>query len=315
MRILRSLALLAVLAGSAFAQNGTFKIVRASDVVVTPTLPTKCPPGRIFIKTGASSGLYVCVTRDTPVASGTGGSIAGITVDADGTVKASVALAFAAPTTPTYNAGGTTTCDLSLSNYCIPTAIATSATTLALTKPHGGVFAAITFTQPSSSPVANAITYPGTMANCPQPSPTASKTTTIFFLWTGAAYRCLGSDDTLDASPTAGQAAFTAQSDGATITWAIGSVLIANASVTLGGNRTLNVTGMLNGGSYVFKPTQDGTGTRTLTPGTGCTWLVLGGTGGGTFPLSTAANAKDVIAWTYDGTNCLATVGKAYAAP
>jgi len=60
---------------------------------------------------------------------------------------------------------------------------------------------------------------------------------------------------------------------------------------------------------------QDATGTRTLTPGTGCTWLVLGGTGSGIFPLSTAANALDAISFTYDGTDCKATVGKAYAAP
>ncbi len=108
---------------------------------------------------------------------------------------------------------------------------------------------------------------------------------------------------------------FDAQTDGATITWAIASVKDAFASVTLGGNRTLAITNPVIGGNYVFKITQDGTGTRTLAPGSGCTWKVLGGTGGGTFALSTAAGSIDVLAFTYDGTNCLATVGKAYAAP
>lgn len=108
---------------------------------------------------------------------------------------------------------------------------------------------------------------------------------------------------------------FDAQTDGATITWAIASVLNAQATVTLGGNRTLNITNPVIGGNYVFRIAQDGTGTRTLTPGTGCTWKVVGGTGGGTFPLSTAANAVDVLAFIYDGTSCLATVGKAYASP
>ena len=104
---------------------------------------------------------------------------------------------------------------------------------------------------------------------------------------------------------------FDAQTDGATITWAIGSVLNAQASVTLGGNRTLNITNPVIGGNYVFKITQDGTGTRTLTLGTGCTWKVIGG-GSGAITLSTAAGSLDILAFTYDGTNCLANLGKNY---
>lgn len=107
----------------------------------------------------------------------------------------------------------------------------------------------------------------------------------------------------------------TTLTDAATITWAIGSLHDAVATVTLGGNRTLNITNPVITGNYVLKVIQDGTGTRTLTPGTGCTWLVLGGTGGGTFAISTAASAKDILAFYYDGTSCFVTVGKAYAAP
>ena len=72
---------------------------------------------------------------------------------------------------------------------------------------------------------------------------------------------------------------------------------------------------MVAGGGYILQVTQDGTGSRTLTPGTGCTWLEAGGTGAGTFALSTAANAVDILAWKYDGTNCYVTVSQAFAAP
>lgn len=102
-----------------------------------------------------------------------------------------------------------------------------------------------------------------------------------------------------------------AQTDAATITWAIASVLNAQATVTLGGNRTLNISNPVIGGNYVFRITQDGTGTRTLTKGTGCTWKELGSSAA-TFGLSTAVGAIDVLTFTYDGTNCLASVGKAY---
>jgi len=100
-----------------------------------------------------------------------------------------------------------------------------------------------------------------------------------------------------------------AQTDGATITWAIGSVLNAQASVTLGGNRTLAITNPVIGGNYWIKLTQDGTGSRTLTLGSGCTWKVVNG-GAGAITLTTTASAIDVLAFTYDGTNCLATLGK-----
>ena len=104
---------------------------------------------------------------------------------------------------------------------------------------------------------------------------------------------------------------YDAQTDGATIAWAIGSVLNATATVTLGGNRTLNITGPVVNGNYMFITKQDGTGSRTLTLGTGCTWKVING-GAGAITLSTAANAYDVLTFSYDGTNCWASLGKNY---
>ncbi len=107
---------------------------------------------------------------------------------------------------------------------------------------------------------------------------------------------------------------FSTLTDGATITWAMDSGQFLNAVVTLGGNRTINITNPVNGGSYVLKVIQDGAGSRTLTAGTGCTWLMAAGDAGGTFPLGTAIGAVTVIAFTYDGTNCLTTVGASYSA-
>jgi hypothetical protein len=108
--------------------------------------------------------------------------------------------------------------------------------------------------------------------------------------------------------------AFATLTDGATVTWAIGSIGIANANLTFtvhSGSRTLNITNPVNGGSYVVWLKQDGTGGEGLTLGTGCTWKVANG-GAGAVTLSSGANAIDVLAFTYDGTNCYATLGKNY---
>lgn len=108
--------------------------------------------------------------------------------------------------------------------------------------------------------------------------------------------------------------AFSTQTDGATVTWAVASAYQANAVLTFtvhSGSRTLNLTGLVNGGNYVLKLIQDGTGGEGLTLGTGCTWKVISG-GAGTVTLTNAANAVDILAFTYDGTNCLANIGKNY---
>jgi hypothetical protein len=107
---------------------------------------------------------------------------------------------------------------------------------------------------------------------------------------------------------------FAAQTDGATVTWAIGSSICANASLTFtthGGSRTLNLTGLVNGGSYVMWLKQDSTGGEGLTLGSGCTWKVGGG-GLGAITPSTGANAIDVLAFMFDGTNCYANFRTAF---
>ena len=101
------------------------------------------------------------------------------------------------------------------------------------------------------------------------------------------------------------------QTDGTTITWAIGTTVCANGKVTFtahGGSRTLNVTGMSSGGYYSLIATQDATGSENLVLGTGCTWVV-NGAGSTTLTLSTAANGLNVLTWEYDGTTCYLSNG------
>ena len=70
-----------------------------------------------------------------------------------------------------------------------------------------------------------------------------------------------------------------------------------------------NPTGLVSGGTYVWKITQDGTGSR-LISSFGAMFKFVGGT---PFALSTGIGAVDLITAYYDGTNLLATISKAFA--
>jgi hypothetical protein len=98
--------------------------------------------------------------------------------------------------------------------------------------------------------------------------------------------------------------------DAATIAW--DPVNGLNASVTLGGNRTLSFTTTPTAGSYgTLVVTQDATGGRTITlPSTAN--KILGSTSTTTIALSSAANAKDILNFYYDGTNCYWNIGQGY---
>ena len=97
--------------------------------------------------------------------------------------------------------------------------------------------------------------------------------------------------------------------DGATVTFSGGSSLIGTGLLTLihtTTTRTLNVTSLVAGLTYVIELTQDSTGVAgTFTLGTGCTWKVGGG-GSSAITLSSTANTIDVLTFFYDGTRCLA---------
>jgi hypothetical protein len=101
-----------------------------------------------------------------------------------------------------------------------------------------------------------------------------------------------------------------ALTDGTIIYW--NPTLGLNASVTLGGNRTLSFTANPTPGSYgTIVVSQDGTGNRTITlPSTAN--KVLGSTSTTTIALSSAANAKDILNFYYDGTNCYWNIGQGY---
>ena len=101
-----------------------------------------------------------------------------------------------------------------------------------------------------------------------------------------------------------------ALTDGTTISWNPTNGL--NASVTLGGNRTLSFASTPAVGSYgTLIVTQDATGNRTITlPSTSN--KVLGSASTTTIALSTAPNAKDILNFYYDGTNCYWNIGQGY---
>jgi hypothetical protein len=119
-----------------------------------------------------------------------------------------------------------------------------------------------------------------------------------------------GTGATGPAGPAVTYPPYTAVTDGAPITWAIASASLANGTITLGhltATRALNITNPLTGGFYTLIIKQDSTGGAALTLGTGCVWKVAGG-GLGAFTLTTAASAIDILTFTYDGTNCYASV-------
>lgn len=101
--------------------------------------------------------------------------------------------------------------------------------------------------------------------------------------------------------------AFATLTDGATITLTCdSSKTTQNATVTLGGNRTLAISGAVNGMTGVLIVKQDATGSRTLTlPATS---KVVGG-GAGTVTLTATAAAVDILTWVYDGSNYYWTYG------
>ena len=173
------------------------------------TQPPTCTAGDLFFNLAAPAGqnLYACASTNTwTLESGGagGGSAAGnngdlqrnnagalgaasINQNADGSLNASTSLNQPAPNTPTYNAGGSTNCDLSKSPTC--QLLAHGPTTLTVTNPHGsGPYTFITVTDASGS---YAITVPGTFSGVAPMSPAASTATFVTCTYDGSAnYMC-----------------------------------------------------------------------------------------------------------------------------
>jgi hypothetical protein len=148
-------------------------------------------------------------------------------------------------------------------------------------------------------------------ANCSQPA--------IGNLASVAASTVLGNNTTSSAAPTA----FTLATDLGSITWnsggtctfaAAGAVIAAaKLSTTASQTCTLSPTNLVKWGSYLLEITNASGTAATLTLGTSGTcsaWKVGAGAGfgftGSTITLA-GASATDLLTFTYDGTNCVAT--------
>ena len=104
--------------------------------------------------------------------------------------------------------------------------------------------------------------------------------------------------------------AYSVLTDGATVSWPVTGAS-SSATVTLGGNRTLSITGLTNGWSGKLLVKQDGTGSRTLALPAGS---LVENNGAGVVSLTSAANAIDKLTATYDGTNLYWDVFNNYTA-
>jgi hypothetical protein len=197
--------------------------------------------------------------------------------------------------------------------------------TVSTTLPSGLSATNLTMVTPAlGTPASGVITnLTGTCTTCNVGGNAATVTTPAALASSTATTQAAGDNSTkiattayVDANTTVCNAgSFTAQTDGTTVTWAIASVKCANAALTFtvhSGSRTLNLTGLVSGGYYQLVLKQDATGGENLTGGTGCTWKQNGG-GGSTFTLATGASAINLLTFTYDGTNCYASLGGAYS--
>ncbi|MBA3830128.1 MAG: hypothetical protein H0X33_14405 [Taibaiella sp.] len=96
--------------------------------------------------------------------------------------------------------------------------------------------------------------------------------------------------------------------DGTTITWDFNTIG-SNATVTIGGNRTLSISNMQAGQYGLIVVHQDATGSRTLILPAGSK---VAGSGAGLAVLSTAPNSIDILSVFYDGTNYFWLVNQSF---
>ena len=154
---------------------------------------------------------------------------------------------------------------------------------------------------------AAAPTVPGLTLKAPLVSPTFTGTVTTDIINTGAL------SATSVTAPTYASAPKALSYSGSTINWDPAQGL--NGSVTLTQNSTLSFTAAPPVGSYgTVVLTQDATGNRTITLPSinGVANKVLGSASTSTVALSTAANAKDILNFYFDGTICYWNIGQGY---
>lgn len=121
-----------------------------------------------------------------------------------------------------------------------------------------------------------------------------------FLYYDGTTTRSVGANASSSNTPQA-------LSDAASIVWNVGNG--SNASVTLGGNRTLSISNATAGMYGTLDVNQDAAGSRTLTLPAGSKVSSNWGSGT-TIYLSTVGLATDVLSFYFDGTNYFWTIGK-----
>ena len=154
---------------------------------------------------------------------------------------------------------------------------------------------------------AAAPTVPGLTLKAPLASPTFTGTVTTDIINTGA----LSATSVI--APTYASAPKALSYSGSTINWDPAQGL--NAAITLTQNSTLSFTAAPPVGSYgTVVLTQDATGNRTITLPSinGVANKVLGSASTSTVALSTAANAKDILNFYFDGSSCYWNIGQGY---
>jgi hypothetical protein len=139
----------------------------------------------------------------------------------DGSINASKAITVPTPNGTSYVAGGTTNCDLSLSNVCRFTTTSDN-TTLTVSNPHGAGPYWLLMTQGA---MPRTVAYPASFQNFPAIAPTGGKWTLIEFIYDGAA-----SYYALPASTSDTQSAFPEL----TTTGAAGGKIVVCADTTTG---------------------------------------------------------------------------------
>lgn len=110
----------------------------------------------------------------------------------------------------------------------------------------------------------------------------------------------------INGTVTLGQATQTL-TDGTNISWSTSNSSVAK--VTLTGSHTLdNPTGIFDGGTYILRVIQDGTGGWSLSYGTAYKWP-----GGSAPTLSSAAGSIDILTFVSDGTNMYGVAQNGFA--
>jgi hypothetical protein len=262
-------------------------------------------------------------------------ALSGLATQAADTVIANATGSSAAPTAVAFPTGGTNGCagatnaigyntsthafvcnTISSGTITFPATVA-SATS-------GGIpyFSSTTAMATSALLTHYGVVYGGGAGGAPVSTAADTTTTHAFFATaTAPAFRAIAVGDipTLNQNTTGTAAGlsgitFSTLTDSSSVTWALASAQVANSTLTLvhtTSTRSLNLTGVVNGGSYVVVFKQDSTGGAAATLGTGCTWYQGGSSGFTaltTLALTTTASAINILAFTYDGTNCYANL-------